>query len=82
MCTTKPKGMHVTTFFSNVVFIAIVKKTPQYTIIELKKLKNCIPCLLYFKFKEYALLMSTERVHCGTLHNNTSTLWYSPQQLL
>jgi len=24
--------------------------------------------------------MSTERVHCGTVYNNTCTSWHSPQQ--
>jgi len=37
------------------------------------KNKNCIP-YVYFKFKEYVLFMSTGRVHCGTLYNNTSRL--------
>jgi len=52
------------------VYIIIFKRAPQYTIIKLQFFLY----LTYFKFKEYALLMSAERVpYIVARYNNTCT---------
>jgi len=47
MCTTKTPRIDSTTFFSQTFSITIVKRTPKYTRIQLKKVKyfNALPTL-------------------------------------
>jgi len=66
------------TFFKCFV-TTTVKRASHYTTIQSNK-KYYVT--IYFKFKDYALMISTERVHRGTRHINIHvgpTLWHSLQ---
>jgi len=63
--------------------INIVKRTPNYTTLQLKIFKKCYT-LPNLNLKSTHWWCQQEHVHCGTVYNNyTSTLWYVynyPQQ--